>query len=159
MSPETVYKSFGGKPGLVRAIADRALGGAGPVHAEVRSDRLQAEERDPRNIIRGWGKLMTEVSPRISPILLLLRTAAAVDPEMRRLAKTISEERLRRMTHNARTLVDGAHLRHGITLEHAGELLWTYTAPDFYELLVLQRGWTVERYADFVVEALIAALL
>ena len=159
VSPETIYKSFGGKPGLVRAIADQALGGAGPVHAEVRSDRLQVAERDPRKIIRGWGKLMMEVSPRVSPILLLVRTAAATDPEMRDLAKTISEERLRRMTHNARTIVDGGHTRKGITLEHAGELLWTYTAPDLYELLVLDRGWTVERYAQLVVDALIAALL
>lgn len=39
------------------------------------------------------------------------------------------------------------------------EVLWTYTAPDLYELLVLDRGWTVERYAEFLVEALIAALL
>jgi AcrR family transcriptional regulator len=159
VSPETIYKSFGGKPGLVRAIADQALGGAGPVHAEVRSDRLQVAERDPRKIIRGWGKLMMEVSPRISPILLLVRTAAATDPEMRDLAKTISEERLRRMTRNARTLVDGGHARKGITLEHAAELLWTYTAPGLYELLVLDRGWSVERYARFVVDALIAALL
>ena len=159
VSPETIYKSFGGKPGLVRAMADQALGGTGPVHAEVRSDRLQVAERDPRKIIRGWGKLMMEVSPRVSPILLLVRTAAATDPEMRDLAKTISEERLRRMTHNARTLVDGGHARKGITLEHAAELLWTYTAPELYELLVLDRGWTVARYAQFVVDALIAAIL
>ncbi len=159
VSPETVYKSFGGKPGLVRAIADQALGGAGPVHAEVRSDRLQAEERDPRKIIRGWGKLMTEVSPRISPILLLVRTAAATDPEMLKLARTISEERLRRMTQNARTLVENGHTRRGITLEHAAELLWTYTAPDLYDLLVLERHWSVERYATFVAEALLSALL
>src|SRR5437868_3192932 len=159
VSPETIYKSFGGKPGLVRAIADEALGGTGPVHAEVRSDRLQAEEPDPRKIIRGWGKLMTEVSPRISPILLLVRTAAATDPEMHQLEKLISEQRLRRMTQNARTLVDNGHVRRGITLERAAEILWTYTAPDFYALLVLERHWSVDRYASFAVDALIAALL
>jgi AcrR family transcriptional regulator len=159
VSPETIYKSFGGKSGLVRAIADLALGGAGPIHAEVRSDRLQAEERDPRKIIRGWRNLLMEVSPRISPIMLLVRTAAATDEEMSRLAKAISDERLRRMTHNARTLMAGGHLKKGITHERAGELLWTYTAPEIYELLVLTRGWTVERYADFVADALIAALL
>src|ERR1700709_163915 len=41
VSVETVYKTFGGKPGLVRAICERALQGEGPVAAETRSDVLQ----------------------------------------------------------------------------------------------------------------------
>src|SRR6476646_10450721 len=45
VSPEMVYKVFGSKIGLVRTLRDEALAGAGPVHAERRSDRLQAAER------------------------------------------------------------------------------------------------------------------
>ena len=77
VSVETIYKTFGGKAGLVRAICDRALAGRGPIHAEVRSDEMAHRERDPREIIRQWGVLTTEVAPRISPILLLVRDAAA----------------------------------------------------------------------------------
>src|SRR4051794_34262802 len=33
VSPETIYKSLGGKTGLVRALLERALEGAGPVPA------------------------------------------------------------------------------------------------------------------------------
>src|SRR5947199_8202880 len=48
ISADTIYKSFGGKPGLIRAIRARALEGEGPVSAEQRSDALQARESDPR---------------------------------------------------------------------------------------------------------------
>src|SRR6478736_4259887 len=41
VSDHTIYKSFGGKPGLVRAIRARALEGSGPVAAERRSDQLR----------------------------------------------------------------------------------------------------------------------
>src|SRR5476649_1023814 len=41
VSVHTIYKSFGGKAGLVRAIWRRALEGVGPVAAERRSDDLQ----------------------------------------------------------------------------------------------------------------------
>src|SRR5579864_8222748 len=75
VSVETIYKAFGGKPGLVRAICDAALAGAGPVPAETRSDQLQAHEPDPRKIVRGWGELTVEVAPRIAPIILLVRSA------------------------------------------------------------------------------------
>src|SRR5260370_29798175 len=69
VSVDTVYKTFGGKPGLVRAICQEGLAGQGPVPAEARSDALQATEQDPRAIIRGWGTLTTEVAPRVAPIL------------------------------------------------------------------------------------------
>ena len=159
VSEETVYKAFGNKIALVRAIRDKALAGEGPVHAERRSDRMQASEHDPRTIIRGWGVLTMEVAPRVAPVLLLVREAAASDPELARLQEEMDAARLTRMTHNARTLLKGGHLRQGITLDAAADVLWTYSSPELYELLVLRRGWSVERYGRFIADAMIAALL
>jgi AcrR family transcriptional regulator len=159
VSQETVYKAFGNKIALVRAIRDKALAGEGPVHAERRSDRMQANENDPRQIIRGWGVLTMEVAPRVAPVLLLVREAAASDPELARLRDEMDAARLTRMTHNARTLLEGGHLRKGITLDGATDVLWTYSSPELYELLVIRRGWSVERYGRFIADAMIAALL
>jgi AcrR family transcriptional regulator len=159
VSVDTIYKAFGGKPGLVRAICEEALGGAGPVHAETRSDALQAQERDPRKIIHGWGSLTAEVAPRISPILLLVRDAASTDPEMASLKADLDAERLERMTRNAHNLAAAGHLRPEIAADVAGEILWTYSSPEIYELLVLIRGWPLARYGGFIADALMAALL
>ena len=159
VSADTIYKTFRGKPGLVRAICDEALGGDGPIPAGVRSDALQAEERDPRKIIRGWGTLTTEVSPRVSPILLLVRDAAGTDPVMARLKADLDMQRLERMTHNAHNLAAAGHLRPEFSEEAAGEIMWTYSSPELFELLVLIRGWPLERYGAFIAEAMIAALL
>ena len=159
VSAETIYKTFGGKPGLARTICERALAGEGLVPAEIRSDHLQLTEPDPRAIIRGWGTLTAEVAPRVSPILLLVRAAAAADPEMAVLRAEMDASRLRRMTRNARRLADAGHLREGITIEHAAEVLWTYSSPELYELLVVNRGWPPDRYGAFAADAMIAALL
>lgn len=159
VSVETIYKAFGGKRGLVRAICDAALAGEGPVPAEKRSDLMQAHEPDPRKIIRGWGELTVEVAPRVSPILLLVRAAATADPEMAVLGAEIDAARLSRMTRNARNLAAARHLRDDITVEQAGEVMWTYSSPELYELLVLRLGWPAERYGAFITEAMIAALL
>ncbi len=159
VSVDTIYKTFGGKPGLVRAICQLALAGEQPVPAETRSDALQATERDPRKIIRGWGALTTEIAPRVAPILLLVRAAAAADPEMASLQSEMDAQRLQRMTRNARNLAASGHLRPDIKVEHAGEIMWTYSSPELYELLVLTRGWTLERYGAFIADAMIAALL
>jgi len=159
VSQETVYKAFGNKIALVRAIRDQALAGAGPMHAERRSDRMQASEDDPRAIIRGWGVLAMEVAPKVAPVLLLVREAAASDRELARLQAEMDAARLTRMTHNARTLLTGGHLRSGITLDAATDVLWTYSSPELYELLVIRRGWSLERYGRFIADSMICALL
>jgi len=159
VSVETIYKAFGGKPGLARAICATALTGEGPVPAETRSDEMQAQQPDPRKVIRGWGRLTAEVAPRIAPILLLIRSAAATDPEMAGLRAEMDASRLTRMTSNARNLAEAGHLRDDLTVEDAGEVLWTYSSPELYELLVLGRGWPTERYGTFIADAMIAALL
>jgi AcrR family transcriptional regulator len=159
VSVDTIYKAFGGKPGLVRAICQQALAGEGPVPAEVRSDALQATQRDPRQIIRGWGVLTTEVAPRVAPILLLVRAAANADPEMAGLQSELNTQRLERMTHNALNLAASGALRDDMTVEHAAEIMWTYSSPELYELLVLTRGWPLDRYGEFIANAMIAAFL
>jgi len=159
VSEETVYKAFGNKIALVRAVRDQALAGAGPVHAERRSDRMQASEKDPRQIIQGWGVLTMEVAPRVAPVLLLVRDADASDPELAGLQAEMDAARLTRMTHNARTLLEAGHLRRGITLAEATDVLWTYSSPELYDMLVIRRGWAVERYGQFIADAMIAALL
>ena len=159
VSVDTIYKSFGGKAGLVRAIRTQALEGEGPVPAERRSDQLHERESDPRAIIQAWGALSAEVAPRVSPILLMIRDAAATHPEGRALLDEMDADRLRRMTRNARRLRHAGHLRAGITLAQAADVLWTFSSPELYELLVLRRGWTPHRYGTFIADAMIHALL
>jgi AcrR family transcriptional regulator len=159
VSPDTVYKSFGGKPGLIRAIRDQALKGKQAVPAEQRSEAIQQRETDPRTIISAWGSFVAELAPRASPILLLIRDAAATDAEVGALRDELDTDRHKRMTANARRLRDAGHLRPGISLAHAADVLWTYSSPELYELLVLRRGWPPEQYGTFVAAAMINALV
>ncbi len=159
VSVETVYKGFGGKPGLVRALYERGLQGLGPTPAPLRSDEMSARVDDPREIARAWGTLASEVSPLVSPLLLLAREAAASDAELAALVEDDNEQRLERMRHNAQVLADRGFLREDVTAAQAADVMWTLTAPEFYELLVVRRCWTPVRYGEFVAATMIATLL
>ncbi len=159
VSVETIYKGFGGKPGLVRAIIDKALAGEGPVPAEQRSDHIRDTEPDPRRILAAWGGFTAELATRVVPIILLARDAAAGDPEVAAVLDQISAARLERMTVNARGLASAGHLRPGITVDQAADIMWAYSSPELYELLVLRRRWTAELYGQFIAQALIDTLL
>jgi AcrR family transcriptional regulator len=157
VSVETVYKAFGGKPGLVRGLWERALAGEGPVPAEVRSDAVSGRSDDPRAIVTAWSRFMVEVAPRASPVMLLLAQAAVGDPSLAALVRELDARRRERMAHNANAI--RRHLRPGLTVDAAADVMFVMTAPELYDLLVLRRGWSVEAYADFARRALIAELL
>ena len=78
---------------------------------------------------------------------------------METLQAEMDGQRLRRMTRNAQNLADGGHLWEGVTVAHAADVLWTYSSPELYGMLVVARGWSLDRYGEFVAAAMIAALL
>jgi AcrR family transcriptional regulator len=149
VSAATIYKSYGGKAGLVRDLCHRALRGQGAVPAEERSNALRASG-SVDDLVDGWGSLTIEVAPRVAPLLLLLRDAATADPDAARLLDELDRDRLARMTSNARFLDDARYLRDGVSVEEARDVLWLSTSPELYELLVQRRRWPLPRFADFV---------
>lgn len=157
VSAETVYKAFGGKSGLVRGIYERGLAGRGPVAAYQRSDEMREHETDPATIMRNWSLLLTEVSSVVTPIWLLIRSAAVVDPEMAALLAQVNDESLARMRHHAESLAARGYLREDLTLDEVADVLWTCT--EMYHPLVLQRGWSEERFAQFMADFMIMSLL
>jgi AcrR family transcriptional regulator len=159
VSVETIYKAFGGKPGLVRAIYDRGLVGREPVPAFQRADEMRERETDPRTIMRNWATLTSEVSSVVSPIERLVRAAAASDPDMAALLKAHHDLREQRARHHARFLKRRGYLRDGVTLAQATDILWTCTSDELYDLLVTQRGWSLPRFARWLADFMTTALL
>ena len=159
VSVETIYKKFGGKPGMIRSIQQAGLAGIGPTPAPDRADAMSAQALEPHATLRHWATLQTEVMPRVAPIILLVRSAAATDSDMAELLKDIDEQRLTRMLHNARRLGDRGQLRPGMTTEQARDVMFAFTAPDLYDILVNRQKWSIDHYGDFIYRGLVAELL
>jgi AcrR family transcriptional regulator len=154
---DSVYKRFPGRAGLVRAVVDDALHGVGQVSAEVRSDALAPD--DLPSLVSSWGRLTAEVSPQVAPILLLVRAAAAADADVVPLAQQLDDQRRSRMRDNAQRLRDSGHLPGQVSVEEMADVLWTYSAPELYDLLVQRRGWTIDGYGRFVTNGIAAHLI
>ena len=159
VSVETIYKAFGGKSGLVRGIYDRGLAGPDPVPAYQRADEVRERETDPRAIMRSWGTITSEVSTVVSPVARLVRAAAAADPEMAALLQDHNHRREVRARHHARFLKRRGYLREDVSLAQATDIIWTCTSDELYDLLVTQRGWSPPRFARFLADFMITALL
>lgn len=158
VSPATIYKAYAGKSGLLHALCVRALAGVGEVPAQERSNAMRASS-EPEQLLAGWGRLLAEVSPRISPLLMLLHDVPATDTEAQRLLEALDDQRLERMADNARSLAWAGELRDGLTLDEVRDILWLATSPELYDLLVRRRGWSVARYVEHVTDMMRTTLL
>jgi AcrR family transcriptional regulator len=157
----TVYKAFGNKPAMVKAAFDYAAAGDDdptPIHQRERASRILAEPNPVRKLEIYTDGLIGTLA-RSARLQLVARAAAEVDLEMRDVWRQITERRLFGMGIIAANLADGGHLRPGVDKNEAQDVLWAYTSPELYELMVLIRQWPPSRYQSWVLQALIAALL
>jgi AcrR family transcriptional regulator len=157
VSVESVYKWFGTKAGLLKAVWDRSVAGSGTTHAELRSDAGSRSATDGRSIVRNWARLSAEVGAVGDPVHRLVESAAQVDRETAELYAEIERERGARMDHNAAYLVERGYLRDDVTAAQARDVMLLYTT--FYERLVTEAGWTPDQFIAFVERGLAAHLL
>lgn len=157
----TVYKAFGNKPGLMKAAFDYAAAGDDdptPIPQRERAARILSEP-DPVRKLEIYTSGMIERLNRAAQIQLIARGVAAVDPEVRVVWERMTANRHTGMGIIAGNLADGGHLREGVSKQEATDVLWSYTSPELYELMVLTRGWSPRRYRDWVCKAMVDALL
>jgi hypothetical protein len=65
--------------------------------------------------------------------------------------------RLRNMTQAARWIAKRGRLR--VSVDRAGEIIWTLTSPDVGRLLCETRGWSDDDYASWLEDSLVRLLL
>lgn len=161
VSIQNVYKVFKNKVGLAKAVFDLAIAGDDEALPMVERPSLLKvrEEPDPRRKLTFYGEHLAAVAPRHVPFQLVILDAAASDMDAAKVWKQLQDERLEGMSMFAADLAEHGHLRADVTVTEARDVLWAYNSAELYRLLVIERGWSAERYGGWVAKALIAALL
>jgi AcrR family transcriptional regulator len=160
---ETIYRAYGSKAELFKAVVRAAVAG-GANRAQVAVDQRPAiaaviAETDPYRQLQLYAATQPGIHARAGPLLRVLIGAAAADPELAELWTQLEDERLAGMGRFARLLADRGALRPGLSAEEARDLLWTLNSLDVHDRLVLQRGWSPDRYRDWLAAALARELL
>ncbi len=160
---ETIYRAFGSKAGLFKAVVEAAVAG-GSTRADVPVEERPAiraviEEPDPRRQVELYAATQPGIHRRSGSLLRALLGAAAVDPELRALWDEIESGRLAGQGRFAGMLAERGVLRPGVSVEQARDLIWTLCSLAVHDLLVVSRGWTPERYQEWLAAALTGELL
>jgi AcrR family transcriptional regulator len=161
VSAESIYKSFGTKAALAKAVFDFVIAGDDeplPVWRRSEADAIRAEP-DVRRKILLYTRGLAERQQRSAKVQILIRDGGHTDETLVALWQQLLAERLTGMTMLGRHLIESGQLREGIELDEVRDVLWTYTAVELYELLALERGWPLDHYANWIAQAITAALV
>src|SRR5690349_3233958 len=152
---DTVYATVGRKPALLREVLETAISGT--------DQAVPAEQRDYVARVRAAptaaGKIeayvsgLVELQPRLAPVYLALRDAAATDPDSAALWREISGRRARNMRAFAADLRATGELRTDLSDDEIADIVWSMNGPEYWTLLVSDRGWSAEQFGHHLPEA------
>jgi AcrR family transcriptional regulator len=158
---DTVYATVGKKPALFRLLIEMAISGSDRAVPAEERDYVRAvrAEADAARKLRLYATALRGIQPRLAPLIRVLQGAAPLDPELNALWQNISQRRADNMQLMAKDLAATGRLRSDVTESKAADIIWSMNSPEFYLLLVEQRGWSLEEYERWLGDAWIQLLL
>ena len=157
----TIYRLFSSKLGILKAVLDISIGGDD--QAVSMADRPQVRalisDEDPKKRLAGFAALLREVMARVGPVHRILADAARSDEDAASLLAEIARQRHEGQRRIARSLARSGALKPGLRERDAADIIHAIASPEVYGLLVLDRGWSGERYKKWLSSILIDQLL
>jgi AcrR family transcriptional regulator len=159
---DTVYATVGRKPALLREVLETAISGQDQAVPAEQRDYVARVRAAPtaRGKIEAYVGGLVELQPRLAPVYLALRDAAtAGDRDSAALWREISERRATNMRLFAADLRSTGELRPDLSDDDVADLVWSMNGPEYWALLVGDRGWTPEQFGERLVDAWTRLLL
>ena len=160
VSAESVYKGFGSKAALAKAVFDMVIAGDDEPVPVAERPAMQAlrDEPDVRRKIAMFVDGLVQRQARSARVQILIRDGRHVDDSLAPIWAKLNDEGLTGMTMLGRHLLESGQLRDGIELDEVRDVLWNYLAIDNYERLVLSQGWPLRRYSRWLARAIAGAI-
>jgi AcrR family transcriptional regulator len=151
----TIYAVFGSKASILSALVKSA--GA---DADIRALSEEAfAERDPRRQLRLAAKVMCAIMERDGDIMSLLWQAGDGDPDLAASWRQSHNQRLERLGSLIERLAQQGALKPGLSAQEATDILFTLSSPESHRLLRYERGWSSQRFEDWLGETAVTLLL
>lgn len=162
VSEDLLFRLFGNKRGILKELMDVTVGGDDENVALLDREGPQTVRAatDQHEQIRLFAAGMTAQLDRMRPLNDLMRSAAAVEPEIATLQDDL-HKRQRRFAMNtvASWIAANGPLRHHMSEDEAGAILWTLASPEVHRNVTQDCGWTSEQFQIWLEDILTAAVL
>lgn len=157
---QTVYFVFHTKPELISAVIDAAVMGDEPtIPQETAWWAAMVAESDPVEALRLFIRGAAPLFERASGLSEILRGAALTDDEVRATYDYHDQLRRQGFREVIQLLATKGSLKDPLDIESATDLFQTLYGDSTYALMTTERGWSAERWIEWLCEELPGLLL
>jgi AcrR family transcriptional regulator len=153
VAPQTIYAAFGNKQALLEDMRAVML-------RDSKIPQLMAQaaaEPNASRRLRLWAQLVRQQMDTSYDVISIHRQAAASDPKVAADYRKVLDNRARafaEFVHDVR-----ADLAPSVDESTATDLLWCFSNEEIYRELVQERGWSTDRYEQWLADTLVAQLI
>jgi AcrR family transcriptional regulator len=155
VAPQTVYAVFRTKRGILSDLLDRAA--FGNTYDDV--IRQAVGTPDPAERLRFAGRIARHIYDARQAEMSRFRVARERFPELIALEREAERGRYEAQGSLVAELAEAGQLRPELDVEAARDILWALTGQELYRMLIQDRGWSSERYEQWIVKHVCDALL
>ena len=159
VSVETVYATFKNKSNLLHRVWDVTIGGDDEqvVFHERPEVIAIRNEPDLTTRLRMWAEFSTATQRRTAPFMVMLQAAAGAEAAAAEMLAEIGRQRLAGMEVMARSAASTAQL--AVSVEECRDFGWATTDGMLWHRLVRERGWSDERFSEWLARLWIASFV
>lgn len=155
VAASTVYAIYKSKDGLLRGLMEQSLFGSRFQDARQLLDGVA----DPVTLVELTAHVSRAIYESERSDLGLLRHTSGFSPALRKMEQEFERLRYEMQGERLQLLFDSGKARPGLSLDEARRILWMYTSRDVYRMLVIEGGWTPDRYQEWLSRTLVEALV
>src|SRR5664279_2427149 len=161
VSLDTIYATVGRKPALLRELVETAISGTDQAIPADQRDYVRRISAAPTAVdkITIYAHAITGIQQRMAPVFLALRDAATTDRECASLWAEIAERRATNMRTFAAELRATGELRGDLSDDQVADIIWSMNAAEYWVLLVRERSWSPDQFAQWLTDAWTRVLL
>jgi AcrR family transcriptional regulator len=159
VAPETVYAAFKTKANVLHRVWDVTIGGDDEDVKYHERPEIMAirDEPDLAARLRMQAPVSTAAARRMAPFTRALHGAAASEPAAAEMLAEMDRQRYEGLGVMAREAAKTGQLK--VSEQECRDFMWATTDGTLWHRLVAERGWTDERYAEWLGAMWVAALV
>jgi len=162
VAAQTIYAIFKNKKKLLVSLMNVSPTTGVEDHTpmpERPSVQAVSHEHDQRRQLQMFAQVVASNLEQVAVISEIMKDAARIEPDFDRILQKLNRQRLEHMTLAVQQIAANGSFRDNMDVEYARNTVWTLTSPEVFLLLTRDRGWSKEKYAQWLADTLTRALL
>jgi len=162
VAAQTIYAIFKNKKrilvSLMNVLSANGIEDNTPM-PERAGPQAVSQEHDQRRQLQMFAQVVANNLAQVAVVSEIMVNAAKTERDVDRILQRLNNQRLEHLKFAVQQIAPNGPFRENVDKAYATDIVWTLTSPEIFLLLTRDRGWSKEKYAQWLADTLARVLL